>query len=219
MALKHTALRIAAVEALRGRTIAGDTVIDTVGEIGDTPENAPRFSIAVGTLDAAAKLVKMAVTLTVWKRTVIEGEPDEAGNPLGYLAWVPAASDAPAQAALDLLEHQVLKAMQAGTPWGNVWAGIATDVEWASGRSLDPSVAQREMVLTITPAIDTAAGWSAFSAMVQGSNSIPGALKALVLDKLPDWAALGLDCGLAIDPAPPAETKPAKRVSAKKGKR
>lgn len=199
MSLRHIALRIAALEALRGRTIAGDLVIDTDGDIGDSDANAPRFSIAVGLLDASDKLVRLALTLSVWKRGIVESEPDANGNVTGFYAWMPAVLDAPAQLALDWLEHQALAALKPGTPWGEVWAKLATSVETTSGRSAD-GAARRVVELAIVPATDGGAGWLAFHDMVRGSNSLPGPLKTLVIDKLPDWAALGLDCGLALEP-------------------
>lgn len=218
MSLRNIALRVAAVETLRGRTIAGDLVIDTDGDIGHSDSNAPRFSIAVGTLEASDKIVRMALTLTVWKRGVVEGEPDEAGHVPLYYAWLPAALDAPAQLALDWLEHQALAALAAGTPWAEAWRKLATSVEVVSGRAVDGAGARRVVELDIVPASEGGAGWAPFHTMVRGSNSLPGPLKLLLLDKLPDWSALGLDCGIRVEAAP-AESNDRPKRERKKARR
>lgn len=215
MALTDLALRTAAIEALRGRTIAGDTIIDTAGSIGDSEANAPRFSVVVASIAATDKVSTMAISLGVWKRDIVP-QQDEAGNVGYFYAWMPAALDAAAQLALDVLEHQVISALKAGSDWAKVWNGLATELIIESGRGADPEVAQRELLLKVTFARPVGDAWRDFRALVTASKAIPEPLKAILLSEggLPflDWAALGLDCGVPLEPAPAEPVKPEKPI-------
>lgn len=213
MSLFSAALRIAAVNALRGRTIAGQNVIDTVGSIGDSAEDAARLAIVVESGSVAGKSVTLTLTLSVMVRTVLA---TEIGPRIDW--GVPAAS-LETERVLDLLAHQVARALHTKDgSWGHVFVDLTDGLETIRTLTQDRGengLAVRTLTLQVQsesyPLTRKTVGdrpkWERFlgelDALPPGEMMTERALfEAAFIGSSPvALSTLGLDCGLTIEQA------------------
>jgi hypothetical protein len=120
MGIVSYALRVAAIAALKGQTLAGDAVVDTFGDLGGSDEDRPRFTIVVATEKVTARAITLSITLSVLVRTV----ENLANGPA--MVWRPAVTSGAFERALDILAAQAVRALfRAQSGWGDVFANLA----------------------------------------------------------------------------------------------
>ena len=218
MSLTLLAARTAAVEALRGQTWAGDLVFDGAGEIADTDANLPRFAITVESGGVQANQASLVLTLALLQRLPAV---NAAGEEIGYAWQVPYTAPA-MERALDCFATTVMRKLaDASSPWAAAFCGLVNNLRVRSGQS--NGAAQRILVLDFDvgaapvdrTSLKPGSPWIAFLTEIDGENHklaplfgymIPGAKPPAL-----DWSVFDIDCGLRLEPLPPAvEARPAK---------
>lgn len=120
MSIVSHALRVAAIAALKGHTLAGDAVVDTCGDLGGSDEDRPRFTIVVATEKVTARTITLSITLSVLIRTV----ENSVNGPV--MVWRPAVTSGAFERALDILAAQAIQALfKTQSGWGEVFASLA----------------------------------------------------------------------------------------------
>lgn len=181
------AVRLATVRALRGRTLCGDKVHDTVIEALDQFRDADRSPfISVYTdkdfaevdgrdLTQRARTLELTLELAVGDRVVLKDGQEEIVIP---------NTDAGLEASLDILERQVLGTLTAGVGvWQDLWRTLVTRIasyETQSGASTDSGVrfAARQITLIVDTLSDPPFGeidksgiWHDFLAALEADAS------------------------------------------------
>lgn len=155
--LNRLALRLATVRALRGRTLAGHNVFDSMqAAIDDVAVEHPTPVMLVYTDDGQWAIFdrnlystsgngrvgsgeqRLIIEMAVTQRMVVPQYDPETGQPMfsedGQLLVneqaVPLVTDANLEATLDILERQVLVALMDGEshPWTDMWKQFAVSI-------------------------------------------------------------------------------------------
>lgn len=212
MSFATFAVRTAARQALLGSTWAGGDVFDTAGFINEIREDRPRFSIVVEVDSAQERSVRLAVTLTMLNRFVVPTEDDE-----GYrVAWLSPPSSKAGEAALDVLEGQVVRALgNAKNGWGFALNAGAELLGRQMLHGADRGEARRVLFLDFNLRATGVHSkeWQPFIDEVEGSPALREEQAALIALQAAtvaafDWSALGLDPGLAFETAYPGSVTP-----------
>lgn len=206
MSLTALALRIAAVEALKGRTFAGDLVFDGGGLVpaGDDDDN-PRFSIVVETSGINGRAIVTGITLSLHAWCDVP-KRDDAGNPITVggqpefvSVWAMTAPTPTTERLFDALAAQVLTVLEGDDwGWGAAFKGLRNgDLTVRSEARAD--AAQRVLFLEHeapgAPRTWTKpeGGWAAFKTELDGSklSEIAATFDAAYNGKPLDWRAVG----------------------------
>lgn len=172
MSLTRTLLRLVTVQALVGKTVAGDKVFDSSIDPLDqkvAAEAAPM--IVVYTDDDKSQpagladffqggSVDLVMETVVAGRITVTYDDDGAGGPAEAQQVIVSQTDARMEVALDLIEGQIVRALVAADdPWSRLWKRIAiraTKRESRRGASPEQSsrFAARQLVLTLGIIVD-----------------------------------------------------------------
>lgn len=248
--LNRLALRLATVRALRGATMAGQNVLDSEhGAIDEIAEEHPKPVIVVYTDDASyagggrdlwstqgdaradVGSQKLVIEMAMTQRMrVVDEDGDESESA------IQPQTDASIEAALDLLERQVVAALMDVRPsaaWAECWREFAQSVgdrQSQRGVSMREGVrfAGRQLILGVRLSKDPVPGspvgplWQKFLTLAAADDAlaslVPMLQSAIAGHGLPPWqvtrSALGLTLGearaLQITPPSAAEaTSPA----------
>lgn len=229
MSLTLLAARVAAIEALRGQTWAGDLVFDGAGDIPASDANAPRFSIVVDSGGVHHNQASLILTLSLLQRLPVTQEvtDPQTGNTavetIGVAWQVPYTSPA-AECVLDCFATAVMrKLVDASLPWSAAFAGLASNVKVRTVQA--NGAAQRILAVDFdvgAAPVDRAevkGGWSLFLAEIEADKHAMAPLFAYMIPaaKPPalDWAAFGIDCGILLAPLPPVASVAAKPEKAR----
>lgn len=172
MSLTRTLLRLVTVQAVMGRTVAGDKVFDSAIDPLDqkvAEEAAPM--IVVYTDDDKSKptglgdflqggSIDLVIETVVAGRVVVTYDPDGEDGPVEDQQVVVSQTDAAYEITLDLIERQIVRSLVAAdNPWARLWRRIvlrATERVSRRGASAEQSsrFAARQMVLTLETVTD-----------------------------------------------------------------
>lgn len=175
MSLARTILRIAAVQAITGKTLAGDAVFDSdIDPIDQRVSETPRPLIVVYTDDDQStptgfadflqgSQTELVIEMVYAGRTTVQVDPDGQGPRMTEALEI-SGRDATNEILLDMIERQVVRTLSAGQgPWSQVFRGVACNCTRRlsrRGASAEQGVrfAVRQLVLTLEPLIDPVPG-------------------------------------------------------------
>lgn len=217
MALAALFLRLATVLALKGQTLAGDSVGDSqINPIDQRAKDNRAPALVVYTDDAVVDQIVGRDMLTGDRQLQLSIEmvvaSEVAGEVEGESSVIIPETDEGLELSLNLIERQILRALQAGSsPWAEIWRTLIVRVrkiESQRGAGLKDGVrfAARQMVLTIEPMAEPGFGqaavgvWRAFLDQLALEPDLAGLvplLEAEILgEAIPNWkiaqALLGL---------------------------
>lgn len=178
MSLARTILRLAAVQAITGSTLAGDAVFDSdIDPIDQRVSSAdePRPMIVIYTDDDQSSptgfadflqggQVELVIEVVYAGRTTIALDPDGPSGPATTEIIEISGRDAANEILLDLIERQAIRALTMGAgPWSQVWRLVASNCARRlsrRGASAEQGnrFAIRQVVLTLEPIIDPVPG-------------------------------------------------------------
>lgn len=214
--LSRAAIRICAVQALMGKTIAGDRVLDSeINTLDEGLENERRPFIAVYTDDySSTEGMTVVFEIGVTSRMrMVNPETNEISDEDG----VP-QTDGAMEIVLDALERQIhAQLKEPGSPWGDCFRSLfGRPSSIASLRGSDAKnglrFAARQIKIVGTPLADPPLGvtprvgspWLQFIALVQGADDPGLAAQARLFEALigsgsaaTDWQTLYRLLGLA----------------------
>jgi hypothetical protein len=192
MSLAALALRLIAVKAITGRTLAEDRIFDSqIESIDSLVKRMPAPLVIVSVDDADSRggegeppSLGQDETLTLLFETAVAGqvEVDSAGEPITIFA----ATSQGLEATLDVLWRQVSRALLAtptSAPWGDLfWQFVErmVRIEKRRGGGAEKGVrfASRFILLTLEPAAEPAHGepvsgrWAALLAAMRGEDDL-----------------------------------------------
>ncbi len=175
MSLARTILRIAAVQAITGKTLAGDAVFDSdIDPIDQRISETAKPLIVVYTDDDQSSptgfsdflqggQVELVVEVVYAGRTTVMIDPDGQG-PQETEALQLSGRDATNEILLDMIERQVVRTLTVGQgAWSQVFRAVASNCTRRlsrRGASAEQGVrfAVRQLVLTLEPLIDPVPG-------------------------------------------------------------
>lgn len=203
--LTAIALRTAAVQALKGATLAGDLVFDGASRLPDSDKDEPRFAVVVETGEVRENVLPVTFTLWIYQRAVVA--EDACG-------WQAAPIDGAAGMVLDVLTHQIRQRLTRGEAWG--WVKAFRDLcAYKDFRTLPDhdELAMRVIALDVTPIAEPAEwqspgqGWLSFKEEIEAGGVEFAPVRAAIAAALggaPDWSAIGLGCGVKVADIPAA---------------
>lgn len=198
MSITRALLRIAAVKALHGNTIAGEAVFDSMIDPVDARlEGEPRPLIVVYTDDQQSDpegrsdyfqggTCDMVIEVVVGSRAVV-AVPEELGGGNAFQIEIP-NTDGGFEFSLDLIEAQVARALVGDlSPWARVWRSLSTSTpRYASRRGASVKnatrFAARQMTISTEPLIDLDRGmpidpaspWGEMLALMEADQDLRG---------------------------------------------
>ncbi len=234
MSLSRLAMRLAAVQALRGRTLAGERVFDSVIDpIRLTTEQGRQPLVIVTTdqheasvsgrdLCGGTQQCSLVIEVAIADAAQV---PAQDGQGAETSIEVP-HTDEGMELMLDLLEHQVSVTLAQGThAWSDIWMGFVPSVASRisrRGASSDNGLrfAARQIILVCdlinTPAavaeIGATAPWGKFLAALDADPGLTGVASMLRAeidgDGLSDWQRSAQALGIPYDVADMIAIKP-----------
>lgn len=176
MSLARTILRIAAVQAITGKTLAGDAVFDSdIDPIDQRVSETPQPLVVVYTDDDQStpngfsdflqgSQVELVVEVVYAGRASVTMDADGPDGPQEAEVLQLSGRDAANEILLDMIERQVVRTLTAGQgKWSQVFRGVACNCTRRlsrRGASAEQGVrfAVRQLVLTLEPIIDPVPG-------------------------------------------------------------
>lgn len=176
MSLARTILRIAAVQAITGKTIAGDAVFDSdIDPIDQRVSETPQPVIVVYTDDDQSSptgfadflqgsQVELVIEVVYAGRASVTLDADGPDGPQQAEVLQLSGRDATNEILLDMIERQVVRTLVAGQgEWSQVFRAVAckcTRRLSRRGASAEQGArfAIRQLVLTLEPLIDPVPG-------------------------------------------------------------
>lgn len=178
MSLARTILRIAAVQAITGNTLAGDAVFDSdIDPIDQRVSSAdePRPLIVIYTDDDQSTptgfadflqggQVELVIEVVYAGRTTVSLDPDGPDGPETAEIIEISGRDAANEILLDLIERQAIRALTMGADtWSQIWRLVASNCARRlsrRGASAEQGnrFAIRQVVLTLEPLVDPVPG-------------------------------------------------------------
>lgn len=227
MSLARTILRLAAVQAITGNTIAGDAVFDSdIDPIDQRVSEAPQPLIVVYTDDDQStptgfsdflqgSQVELVVEMVYAGRSSISVDPDGQGPQETEVLQL-SGRDAANEILLDMIERQVVRTLTAGQgPWSKVFRSVASTCTRRlsrRGASAEQGVrfAVRQLVLTLEPLIDPVPGmripsgsaWDQALSLMEGSQF--GPIAQMLRDDIEgqpitEWRRFAGQLGVSLD--------------------
>ena len=228
MSLTRTLLRLVTVQALIGRTVAGDKVFDSsIDPLDQKVASDAAPMIVVYTDDDKSQpagladffqggTVDLVIETVVAGRITVTYDDDGDGPSEGQQVAV-SQTDARMEVALDLMEGQIVRALVAANdPWAQIWKRIAiraTKRESRRGASPEQSsrFAARQLVLTLAIITDPDPGGALpggsvwrdaldLIATIPGMADIAGLLRADIEgEPLADWRRAAARLGVNLE--------------------
>ena len=196
MSLVSLALRVAIVQAVKGRTVAGDRVFDSAIETLDEIITSSPAPIVIVSIDEAETSAASGMTLLSAPdrlTILIEAAVAEAVTTVGTddagaeTAVVVRAASEGLEATLDILHRQMARALLTpiGAPWSDLWRRFAcriARIERKRGGGADKGTrfASRFLLVTVEPIDDPGFGeaapepWSDLIAAMRGGADLAG---------------------------------------------
>ncbi len=164
MSLTRFALRVSAVRAIRGQTLAGMNVLDSMSQRIDNRISADRQAVISvytddqrddvsgrGDIGSENPVVDLILELAVSEATTytLEGETSEQ-------VAIP-QTDPAMEMLLDIIERQAISALTTGVgPWASIWRTIATNIRAkVSRRGVFDEAGGRFAARQVTMSIET----------------------------------------------------------------
>lgn len=201
IALVALAARVAAIEALRGATIAGDVVVDTAAlALPPSAEDKARCAIVVGADRYDGQAITLQITLSVFQRLL---GPD---NRVGWYVPIPSADTA---RVLDVLAAQVEDVLTKGeSDWARAFRACMIDLPTFEFARLEGVAQCAGMLRFGAPGAVPSSVADEIEAGCESSGTMRLTFAALA-GVAASPADLGLSCGITLDEVAEAEAEAA----------
>jgi len=219
MSLVAAAIRIAAVRALKGATLAEGRVSDSaIDPIDVTVQSEARPIITVSTDDTEGEpmgrdllgyeqSLSLVIEMSLAQRVTVELGEGETAEEI-----VVPHTDASLEFALNLMGRQVQRALLAGNEWSDLlrlFIGRVDKVVGRRGASAEKGVrfAARQIVLHVLPLAEPSFGpvqsggpWDKLLTLMRADPELGGFAKLMQAEietpSLPEWRRIATDLGL-----------------------
>lgn len=164
MSLSSLAIRACTYLALYGNTIAEDRIYEsTLAPLDDLVKAEPRPFLTISVDEAAGENVRgmlssvdaltLVIDMTIAGAVTLEGKDGETETVVDFPATTTGY-----EWSLDLLTHQILRALDAGNSWSDLWRRFVLEIKEVrrlrGGRGDGVKYAARQIVMMLHPVAD-----------------------------------------------------------------